>query len=113
MVAYHFEPQTSVDIPGLGILCRQEDYLGGAGQYRNSIDRESTYAMVGAQPWRLAGVRLGAFAGIVNGYQRTIVPMAALAASAPVPFGELHFSLMLMVPNWTPTTLSLSISVKW
>ena len=69
VAAIHAQAGYNGDTPGLGVICRNDDTLLGAGFYRNSIAKHSNYATVGYQPFTAAGVRLGAFAGVVNGYE--------------------------------------------
>jgi hypothetical protein len=71
--------------PGIGVLCRTDaDLIGGIGIYKNSNGNTSKYAMLGWQPLDIAGIKLGAFFGTVDGYNRgngSFVPMAGLAAT--------------------------------
>ena len=108
------------DTTGLGLICRRpvstwEDGLVGAGRFRNSVAGYSNYAAVGHQPWRLGSVRLGGFAGVINGYQYRnggYFPFAAAMASVPVPFGEVH-AVALPATSFSPTTFEISIAIKF
>lgn len=71
LAAIHAQAGYRGDTAGLGVLCRPADsaLVLGAGAYSNSIGRHSNYALAGLQPWALGPVRIGAFAGVVNGYE--------------------------------------------
>lgn len=106
--------------PGLGIT-REEDRVRAikAGAYRNSECHWSAY--VGAR-WTpvepLQGVRLGAVAGVVSGYQRApVVPVGALVAVVDVARGvgvELMGGFVPrtgQAPATTVATISLRIGL--
>ncbi len=107
------------DTYGLGVLCRltgvNDAWATAAGRFRNSVGGYSDYASMGYQPWTFAGVRLGGFAGMINGYAYKnggYFPYAGALASIPVSFGEVHVVGIPM--TWrTPTTLELSVSIKF
>lgn len=107
------------DTHGLGVLCRlsgaNDAWAGGVGRFINSVAGYSNYASMGYQPWRVGGVRLGAFAGVVNGYPYKdggYFPYGGAIATIPVPFGEVHVVGIPTTPR-TPATLEFSVSVKF
>jgi opacity protein-like surface antigen len=54
---------------GLGLEYRVSDSLGFAmGAYRNSLYKTSVYGLVRYQPLTLGSVRVGAVAGLIDGY---------------------------------------------
>jgi hypothetical protein len=71
-IALHSQGGFNTAVPGLGLFCRSDSIIAGAGAYANSekaVDRKvSQYLLAGAQPLQLGPVRLGAVAGLVNGY---------------------------------------------
>jgi hypothetical protein len=74
------------DTFGLGVMRRQNDWLAGAGGFRNSVGRWAGYGYVGYQyPFRR--VRVGAIGGLTHNYNwndRGIVPLAAAVVTVPV-----------------------------
>lgn len=108
------------DTSGLGVLCRRPMLLGpewmaGAGRFRNSVAGYSNYVSMGYQPWTVQGVRLGGFAGIINGYPYRsggYFPYAGTMASVPFSFGEFHLVGLPMTPH-SPSTLELSVSIRF
>jgi hypothetical protein len=113
LAAYHAAPGYRGDTPGIGVLCRQADWLAGAGVFSNSIGQASKYAVAGWQPWRIGPVRVGAYAGVIDGYRyknSDAFPFAAGLLSLPIGHAELHLSLL---PQWrdiSPATVGLSIT---
>src|SRR3954463_6183922 len=53
--------------PGIGLLRRQDNWLAGAGVFRNSIGRWAGYAYGGYQ-WPVGPVRLGFIGGATHHY---------------------------------------------
>jgi hypothetical protein len=106
LAAWHSAPGYHSAVPGIGVLCRESDYLGGAGVFSNSVGRTSAYAIMGAQPWRVGGVRVGAFAGFATGYRKGVVPVAA----GYVTFGNgVSLTLVPRIKNVTPATVGFSL----
>ena len=115
LAAVHAAAGYSGDTLGLGVVCRAERLLIGAGFYRNSMAQHSNYGMVAYQPIALGGVRLGVFAGMVNGYSYrggNYFPMAGLLSSLPLPIGELH---MAVIPQTSvnPAVAEFSVAFKF
>ncbi len=107
------------DTQGIGVLCRlsgiRNDWAAGAGRFRNSVAGYSNYLSMGYQPWQVGGVRLGGFAGAINGYAYRnggYFPYAGAIASIPMPFGEVHVVGIPTTPH-TPATLEFSVSIKY
>lgn len=126
--ALHAEGGYENTTPGLGVLCREGDALAGAGVYRNSVADTSLYAIVGWQPLTVAGVRLGGFLGVVNGYPYrggAFFPFGGAVASVPVPRnvvrlvndgfkdGEIHLNYMPKVRDVSPHTLAISATARF
>lgn len=110
VAAYHAEAGFRSATPGIGALCRKGDLLAGAGVFSNSIGNASLYAIGGWQPWRIGEARVGAFAGVINGYRRGAMPFAAAAVSVPYRDGELHFTVIPKVSNLSPLTVGFSFT---
>jgi hypothetical protein len=104
---------------GLGVFCRlkaeRSDWSVGIGRFRNSVEGHSNYGSAAYQPWRFKVVRLGGFAGVINGYSYRnggYFPYAGALASIPVPFGEIH---VVGIPNTphTPATVEFSVAIRF
>jgi len=68
---YHFQKDRDLNgrNPGYGVEYRWSDSVAlTAGHFYNSDRQHSSYAGVYYQPWRVAGIKLGAVAGGFNGY---------------------------------------------
>jgi hypothetical protein len=119
LAAIHAQAGYRGDTIGLGVFCRlageKPDWSIGAGRIRNSVEGHSNYASMGYQPWAVGGVRLGGFAGTINGYSYKnggYFPYAGALASIPMPFGEVHLVGIPMTPH-TPATVEFSIAVRF
>ena len=116
VASYHNEPGFNTMTPGLGVLCETsyEDVRAGAGFYRNSIDHTSVYVGAAWQPLHLGPVRLGAFAGLITGYQHKVDGFAAAVGSLPVTQRTtLHLIAIPSVKGTNPLTVSLSIEHRF
>lgn len=115
---YSFHEQTTQDdlhntTPGLGLIRRQNDWLAGAGVFRNSIGRWAGYGYVGWQ-YPFSRVRVGGIAGITHHYlwnDGGIVPLAAAVVTVPVTKTvALDFVAIPPIRNATYATLNVSFS---
>ncbi len=121
-IALHSQGGFNTVVPGLGLFCRADSFIAGAGAYANSekaVERKvSQYAFVGWQPLKLGDLRAGAMAGLVNGYSynsgRTL-PMAAAVLSYPLPrpFAEAHLTVIPPVPGVTPAVAQFSFTLRF
>ncbi len=107
VAAIHAEPGFRSSTPGLGALCTFDEFMAGAGAFKNSLGDTSAYAAVGAQPWRLGPVKVGAIIGGVTGYPQSPTVMAAGFVSV----GPVHLTLIPKLPGKTPLTLGLSFTI--
>lgn len=99
--------------PGLGVVCERGDLIGAAGVFSNSERSTSTYAVAGWQPLQVGPVRIGAVAGLIDGYQNQNngrhFPVAALIASVPV--GSVVLRFMVTPKHRTsPMTVGVAFS---
>lgn len=104
------------DTPGLGLLCATEkpDTSVVVGTYYNSIRKQSYYAAVAYQPYRVGNIRIGGFAGVVTGYREDITPMLAAAASAPLTATiGVHVMFVPHITSVSPATTAISFSFKF
>lgn len=115
-IAIHAGPGFQPNVPGVGILCREDDFLGGAGRYKNSIGQMSNYLGVGYQPWRIGEFRVGGVGGVTDGYRLNnggFIPMAAGMISMPLSWGEAHLIVIPMISGVTPLTFQFNFTVKY
>ena len=124
-LALHSQGGFNTAVPGLGLFCRADSVIAGAGAYANSekaVERKvSQYAFGGWQPFKLGDLRAGAMVGLVNGYSynsgRTI-PMAAAVLSWPLPtalrpLDAAHITLIPPVRGVTPAVAQLSFTLRF
>ena len=112
-VAIHAEPGFRSVVPGIGVLCRKNDLLLGAGRYFNSVGRPSNYLITGYQPWHIGSVRFGAVAGVDDGYpfrDGHVIPLAAAVMSIPLSWGDAHVLILPTVGKTSPLTFQLSFT---
>ena len=119
--AYSFHEHTSeVELhnttPGIGVLRRQDDWLAGAGVFRNSLGRWAGYGYGGYQ-WPIGPLRVGGIAGVTHHYNANnggIVPLAG--GLVTVPLGgrwEADFVAIPRVANYTYATLNVSLAWRF
>jgi len=124
--AYSFHEHTTETYlhnttPGVGLIRRQDNWLAGAGVFRNSIGRWAGYGYVGWQAplWstRAGPVRLGGTGGVTHHYYFNdggLVPLAAAVVTVPVT--ETIAIDLVGIPrikNATYATLNLSLSWRF
>jgi hypothetical protein len=105
--------------PGLGVIRRQDNWLAGAGVFRNSIGRWAGYGYGGYQfPFgRLpAGpLRLGGIAGVTHHYlwnDGGIVPLGAAVLTIPVT-RRVAVDLVGIPRIRNATYATLNVSLSW
>lgn len=101
--------------PGLGVMRVTDDnWLAGAGIFRNSLARTAGYAYLGKQ-WPVGKVRVGGIAGLTHHYNYNdggLVPLGGLLVT--VPLADRWALDMIGIPrigNYTYTTLHFA--VRW
>lgn len=121
-IALHSQGGFNTAVPGLGLFCRADSFIAGAGAYANSekaVERKvSQYAFGGWQPLKLGDLRAGAMVGLVNGYSYNsgkTIPMAAAVLSYPLPrpFAEAHLTVIPPVRGVTPAVAQLSFTLRF
>jgi hypothetical protein len=121
-IALHSQGGFNTAVPGLGLFCRADSVIAGAGAYANSeksVERKvSQYAFGGWQPFKLGDLRAGAMVGLVNGYSYNsgkTIPMAAAVLSYPLPrpFAEAHLTVIPPVRGVTPAVGQLSFTLRF
>ena len=124
--AYSFHEHTSETYlhnttPGLGLIRRHDNWLEGAGVFRNSIGRWAGYGYVGWQfpvgKFAAGPIRIGGIAGATHHYNFNdggIVPLAAAVVTVPV--GQtiaIDFVGIPRIKDATYATLNLSLSWRF
>ena len=124
--AYSFHEHTTEDYlwnttPGAGLIRRQDNWLLGAGIFRNSIGRWAGYGYGGWQypvfQFAHGPLRVGGIAGVTHHYffnDGGIVPLGAAVVTVPI---TKTISLDLVgiprIKNATYATLNLSVSWRF
>ncbi len=105
--------------PGLGLIRRHDNWLTGAGVFRNSIGRWAGYGYVGWQAplfqTRAGPVRVGGIGGVTHHYLWNgggIVPLAAAVVTIPVA-RHLAIDLVAIPPIKNATYATLNLSLSW
>lgn len=115
VAAIHADAEQRSFTPGLGVLCRENDFMLGAGVFQNSIGKLSKYASVSWQPVHAGPVKIGAFGGVIDDYlykNGGAFLFGGAIASAPTSWGELHFTFVPQVPGVSVAALGISMSFK-
>ena len=104
------------DTFGVGFMRRADDWLAGAGVFRNSLGRTAGYAYVGKQ-WPIGSVLAGGIAGLTHRYNANhggLVPLAAVVVTIPLS-DRLNLDLagIPRVRHDIYTTLNVSISWRF
>ena len=99
--AYHTDrskPHNEVN-PGLGLRFRAGDseFFYALGAYKNSQWNNSVYAAIGTEFWRFGPLSFGALAGVITGYNKSLLPIV-------LPEVALHFGHMALAVNFIPPT---------
>lgn len=103
--------------PGLGVLRRSpENFMLGAGVFRNSLGRTAGYAYLGKQ-WPIARVLVGGVAGVTHHYNFNRggpVPLAAAVVTVPLS-DSLALDLVGIpaISRYTYATLNFSLSWRF
>lgn len=124
--AYSFHEHTTKDYlynttPGIGLIRRHDNWLEGAGVFRNSIGRWAGYGYVGWQyplaEFAAGPLRAGAIAGVTHHYYFNDggpVPLAAGVVTVPItPTLAIDFVGIPRIKNATYATLNLSLSWRF
>jgi len=118
---YSFHEHTSRDYlhnttPGAGVIRRQDDWLAGAGVFRNSIGRWAGYAYGGWQK-PIGPVLVGGIAGVTHHYYINgggpVLLAAALVSIPLTPKLTVELVGIPRVADYTYTTLNLSLSWRF
>jgi hypothetical protein len=124
--AYSFHEHTTKDhlhntTPGLGLIRRHDNWLEGAGVFRNSVGRWAGYGYVGYQypiaQFTAGPLRAGGIAGVTHHYffnDGGPVPLGAAVITVPItPTLAIDFVGIPRIKNATYATLNLSLSWRF
>lgn len=95
--------------PGIGLLVREADMLGGLGVWRNSLKETAPYGFIGWQPIKAGGARLGGIIGATK-YKGDAKPVGGLLLTYKLGGSDWHFLVTPKVKNYAPATIHLSTS---
>lgn len=90
IASYHFNREAArryhlnESNPGIGVGFRDGALRKMLGTYRNCNGVQSNYAMVAWTPVRVGVVEVGAFGGVVTGYEKGLQPAAGLFGAVQV-----------------------------
>jgi hypothetical protein len=122
--AYSFHEHTTQDYlynttPGVGVIHRHENWLEGAGVFRNSIGRWAGYGYGGYQfpvaQFSTGALRVGGIAGITHHYffnHGGLVPLAAAVVTVPLT-KRLALDLVGIPRIKNATYATVNLSVEW
>jgi hypothetical protein len=122
LYSFH-EHTTETDLqnttPGLGVIRRQENWLLGAGVFRNSIGRWAGYGYGGYQfpiaQLPAGPLRIGGIAGVTHHYlwnDGGIVPLGAAVVTVPIA-KRLAVDLVGIPRIRNATYATLNVSLSW
>ncbi len=124
--AYSFHEHTTQDYlwnttPGVGLIRRQDNWLAGAGVFRNSIGRWAGYGYGGYQfpiaQFAPGPLRVGGILGATHHYNFNdggVVPLAAAVVTVPItPTLAVDLVGIPAIKNATYATLNLSLSWRF
>lgn len=124
--AYSFHEHTTQDYlwnttPGVGLIRRENNWLAGAGVFRNSIGRWAGYGYGGWQypvaQFAAGPLRVGGIAGVTHRYffnDGGIVPLAAAVVTVTITKTiALDLVGIPRIKNATYATLNLSVSWRF
>lgn len=80
----------------------------GAGFYRNSDWRETHYLAYRWTPWMVGDFRLGALAGVADGYSSGVMPAGGLVAV----YEQKHWGLNILATPYVGGAV-LAVQIKW
>lgn len=114
LASLHGSAGYSGDTPGAGLSCEWGAYIAAAGAFKNSEENLSRYAVGGLTLGSVGPLKLGAVAGVIDGYKRggQWQPVAAGLVSLDMGHGlGLRFMVIPRVSGVSPATLHLAVSV--
>jgi hypothetical protein len=114
-VSYHLGGGYNNINPGIGFEYRLRDRFHiGAGTYRNSMEVQSVYALAGFETNGKKRIGVGAEAGIITGYNESIIPAAAPYLRLGSRKGRLNVKIDMLppVPDLTPLVFTCQLRLR-
>lgn len=113
LASFHGAAGFSGDNPGIGLACERGHAIVAAGLFRNSIGLQSRYAVGGLMSGDMGPLKLGAVAGVIDGYRPGGRAQGVAAGLASVDIGHgfgLRFLAIPRVSGVSPATLHVALS---
>jgi hypothetical protein len=114
-VSYHIGGGYNNINPGIGLEYRLSDrFHMGAGIYRNSMEVTSVYALAGFETNGKKWIGIGGEAGIITGYNESIIPAAMPYLRIGSRNGRLNAKIDVLppVPDLTPLVFTCQLRLK-
>ncbi|MCE9506735.1 MAG: hypothetical protein K8R48_00250 [Alphaproteobacteria bacterium] len=114
-VSYHIGGGYNNINPGIGFEYRLRDrFHVGAGIYRNSMEVPSVYALAGIETSGKKRIGFGAEAGIITGYNESIIPAAMPYLRLGSRNGRLNAKIDMLppVPDLTPLVFTCQLRLR-
>ena len=114
-VSYHIGGGYNNINPGIGLEYRLRDRFHiGTGTYRNSMEVQSVYALAGFETRGKKRIGFGAEAGIITGYNESIIPATAPYLRIGSRDGRLNVKIDMLppVPDLTPMVFTCQVRLK-
>jgi hypothetical protein len=109
VAAIHAESGYNTATPGIGVLCADGNYILGAGMFRNSISKKSSYAIGGKYLGTINGIQYGLIGGVINGYNNgKVLPLGGFVAS----YKQMHLLFTPPVSGQSPALVEVSFTIK-
>jgi hypothetical protein len=112
VAAAHSQPGRESFVPGLGLMCSDDDMRYGVGAYQNSKGKGTVYATAGWMPFGLGPAMVGAAVGLATGYDVPVAPIGGLAVQLPLAWGDIY-ALAMPRTSRSPAVLGLSFTVRF
>ena len=115
----HIKPDRDYNTHNFGIGIERTDgaMSYAVGFFRNSMNRNSGFGMVGYAPLQFGLVRLGVEAGLINGYPEyhggRIGPAAACLARIEGRYVGANVHYIPRIPGKTPETIGVQIKARF
>jgi hypothetical protein len=114
-VSYHLGGGYNNINPGIGLEYRLRDHFHiGVGTYRNSMEMQSVYALAGFESSGKKRIGFGAEAGIITGYNESIIPAAMPYLRLGSRKGRLNVKIDVLppVPDLTPLVFTCQLRLR-
>ncbi len=111
LAALHSQPGYESFVPGLGVLCDTDTLIVGAGEYKNSVNRQSAYAFGGLPVYKARNMSVDAILGYATGYIPNLTPIIGVSVSYAFKGYAIH-ALVTPAFDSVPAVVQFSVSFK-